>query len=356
MTLRSRAPGKAVLLGEYAVTDGLPAISLAVDRSAEVTLTPCDAGDSGLSAPQIWPEAVPFAVTSDGRLAWDRGSGGWPAVAWTAGLIDRLIEALGAARLAPFKLLVDTSELFIEHAGQGEPVERSKLGLGSSSAISVALTQVLTAHLKRHDDLEGDALLQWLLPVYRAAQEGQGSGIDLATAIHGGLIEFSNQEGEIVTKRHAWPEGLLIDFAWTGRAASTPKLLARYRQWQSSRPDQAAQWHALAADWMAEAHAALIAGEAEHLVRLVGAYGRGMSTIGGWMDVDLTADVHRRIMHRAEQLGLAAKPSGAGVGDLAVIAGTSEDAMVDMRRWLASEHITRVEMEAAGRGASIVTR
>jgi len=348
MRYRCRVPGKAVLMGEYAVTDGLPAYALAVDRFAEVSLSACSNDQAGLRAPQVWPEIIGFQVDDDDRvLDWDSGSDGWSQLGWTAGLIDRLIEVLAPARLAPFQLQIDTSSLFIEHDD-----EHSKLGLGSSSAIAVGLFRVLAGFFGMRA-LRPEALLSTLLPVYQAAQQGQGSGIDLATSIHGGLIEFSNQQGETRVRSRDWPDGLLVDFAWTGRPASTPKLLLCYRQWQQDRPDQAERWHQTASSLLNDGAAALSSGDTDKLVGVLGEYGRGMSTIGGWMGVDLTSDVHLRIMHQAERMGLAAKPSGAGVGDLALIAGTCAEAMAAMRDWLASENILRVEMHPASAGASL---
>ena len=42
--LSARAPGKLVALGEYAVLDGAPAVVLALDRYAEVSIEPSDDG------------------------------------------------------------------------------------------------------------------------------------------------------------------------------------------------------------------------------------------------------------------------------------------------------------------------
>jgi len=341
-----RVPGKAVLMGEYAVTDGLSAYALAVDRCAEISLTPCSSDQASLRAPQVWPDPIRFRIHDNRVIDWDSGGDGWPRISWTAGLIDRLVEVLKPERLTPFRLTIDTSSLFIEHRGQ-----RSKLGLGSSSAIAVGLFRVLAEHLARHESVAPNELLQILLPIYQDAQQGQGSGIDLATAIHGGMIEFSNQTGKTTTRSFERPEGLLLDFAWTGRPASTPALLARYRQWQRARPDQAADWHRTAAGLLGQGAAALTRGDADELVRLLAEYGRRMSTMGRSMGVDLTPDKHKKIMQRAEGLGLAAKPSGAGVGDLAVIAGTCVEAMEEMRRWLQVEDIARVEMSLAANGA-----
>ena len=42
MSIRARAPGKVVALGEYAVLEGAPALVLAVDRYAAATIAPSE--------------------------------------------------------------------------------------------------------------------------------------------------------------------------------------------------------------------------------------------------------------------------------------------------------------------------
>ena len=50
-TVVASAPGKAVLCGEYAVLDGAPAVCMALDRRARVTVTPFEGDWNRVSAP-----------------------------------------------------------------------------------------------------------------------------------------------------------------------------------------------------------------------------------------------------------------------------------------------------------------
>jgi len=377
----AKVPGKAVLIGEYAVTDGLPAYAMAVDRYAKVWLEPCSADACQLEAPQLCADPFFFQLDSNGVVNWDRDHKDWQKVAWTANLIDRLLGGVLDQHLAadskqalmPFRLTIDTSALFLDlpHDDQyddqfdDQSRPRVKLGLGSSSAIAVGLFLVLLQHVQqssRPDDQllpTPESTLNTLLPVYREAQNGQGSGIDLAAAIYGGLVVFSNrQSGQCATEQlrvnsARWPDSLLLDFAWTGRSASTTTLLKHYRQWQQTSPDQATQWNRRARTMLKETAQALSAEDADLLVQLLSAYGRAMSTIGGWMGLDLTPETHLMIMQQAKRLGLAAKPSGAGVGDLALIAGTDAKAMQQMRDWMSTQGITRVAMNLSPEGARV---
>jgi phosphomevalonate kinase len=264
----------------------------------------------------------------------------------TAGWIERLIGDVVSKSLAPFRLVIDTAELFLQHEGR-----EIKLGLGSSAAVLVGLDKVLADYLGRSGDSSPHDTLGRLLPIYRDGQGGQGSGIDLACSIFGGVIEFEARPSGPRVRPRELPAGLELLFVWTGQSASTPALLAMYRDWQRQTPDRFARWIESAGDNLDRFRQALTAGDASAMVELLRAYGRAMSTIGGFMGVDLTPGVHRALMEQADRLGLAAKPSGAGVGDLALIAGVDSRAMERMRRWLSDHGYPALALSPASAGA-----
>jgi len=348
MRVRARVPGKAVLTGEYAVTDGLPAIAMAVDRSARVELTTDAIDEFHVCAPQLGIDALRFEFGPRGRIEWQTDHPRWSRFSMTAGWIEHLLAEVEPGALAPFRLQVDTAELFLEHQGR-----RIKLGLGSSAAVLVGLDRVLATYLGRNADASANETLARLLPVYRDGQGGQGSGIDLACSIFGGLIEFRIGSSGPEVRRCELPAGLELLFVWTGQAASTPELLARYRAWQHRSSDRFERWIETAGSNLDRVRQALVAGDAQAVVELFRAYGRAMSTIGGFIGVDLTPGVHRALMEQADRLGLAAKPSGAGVGDLALIAGADPRAMARMRQWLSDQGHPALALSPADAGAGL---
>ncbi len=145
MTVVASAPGKIVLSGEYAVLDGVPAISMAVGRRAVVTLANSSSGECNLSAPG-------FAGADKYRI------------------LDAVCDGV-----RPEKNIKLDSRAFSDGG--------NKTGIGSSAALTVALV----ASLNESEDVLSEALL-----AHRAAQGGAGSGVDVATAVRGGLIEFGS--------------------------------------------------------------------------------------------------------------------------------------------------------------------
>ncbi len=355
----ARAPGKAVLLGEYAVLDGAPALSMAVNRYARVKLRSCMSDACQVDAPQLGIDPVPFSLTSQGEIRWPTDAPGWSALQRTAELLGYL-HARASRRFGPagpFQLQIDTSELFLpaDQAGQAQAV---KLGLGSSSAVAVALDAVLRRFFggQTESGLTTRALNRLLEP-YRRGQDGRGSGIDLATSLCGGVIGFrlpvgSGDESPLI-ERLTLPPGLMMLFAWTGEPASTSELLELYRRWQAGQPENAQVVFQRMNKIAAQARQSIDRGDAEALMASLRAYGHGMGTMGDQMGVNLVSERHEAIMRRAEELGLVAKPSGAGVGDLALIAGTDPNRIESMRRWLDQQAIPEVALALDDNGVQV---
>ena len=158
----------------------------------------------------------------------------------TLSLVDEVLRGLADEGLAPapgagFRLALDTSAFF-----DTAKAERPKLGLGSSAALTVALAMAFIARAGQTTGHAGDEAnhghwLPRLLALHRKFQGGQGSGVDVATSLVGGLIAYQLHDGgERPTARPlAWPEGLHQRFIWSGRSASTPKFLAILRRWRA---------------------------------------------------------------------------------------------------------------------------
>src|SRR5690554_4910274 len=164
MRWQARAPGKLMLLGEYAVLDGAPALVMAVDRFCKVELSLCEAGEAQIDTPELDQPPLRFQI-ENGRLVWSHPPVGGQAR--TALLIESIIASRLAqgAVLRPFRMRIDTSGLF-----HGQTGARVKLGLGSSAASAVAIDAALSAALGGAAEPSGAATMARLLEATRAAQ------------------------------------------------------------------------------------------------------------------------------------------------------------------------------------------
>lgn len=280
--IRATAPGKVVLAGEYAVLGGAPAVAMAVDRRAYVTIRPGE-GDS-LSSSGVVSEPDPR-------------------------LFDLVREAAGSGPVHG-AVQLDTSAFVDGQSGR-------KLGIGSSAALAVAAACALLPAGSPAGQLQAVATA-----AHRAFQGGLGSGIDIATAVTGGLLRFRMGEAPEALR---WPDGLRFSLLWSGVSATTRERLRGLAGADASaalRPLIAGSEH-LAAAWAAADAAALLAAYRDYVAALLR------------FDVDRGLGIfdagHDRLVSRASEAGLVYKPCGAGGGDVGIVLGTDAGAVAAFR-------------------------
>ncbi|MEN0066461.1 MAG: hypothetical protein AAGA48_30270 [Myxococcota bacterium] len=170
------APGKVVILGEYAVVDGAQAIVRAVDRGVRCTVT---------ASPTVqWT-----TPTGDDRF------------------VARALEAVEAP--AAHYTFSDW-----------RPVESSeKVGLGGSAAATVAA--VVAAARQAGRPVVADEVFAAAFAVHHAVQ-GSGSGIDVAASAHGGWLSFAEGQARPLG---GGPECAVV---FSGQSATTGPRVQRY--------------------------------------------------------------------------------------------------------------------------------
>ncbi len=294
MTIEASAPGKAVLCGEYAVLDGAPAIAMAVSRRARVRVT--ETGDAWhrVSAPGLHPLPAVFRSDAAGSLAWRDGRGDARRFA----LLEQVWRAAAPPWRAGLDLVIDTRPFFREPGGP-------KLGLGSSAALAAALAAALCDAAASTGDLYRTAAV-----AHRHFQDGRGSGVDVAAAVHGGVIGYRMEAGQ--AERLDWPGGLYFELLWSGRPASTAGKLARL----------AAAPRGASADGLGDAAAAAAAcwqaGRAGAILESLRAYTAALRRFSDDHDLGVFDGGHRELAGEAHGYGVVYKPCGAGGGDIGI--------------------------------------
>ena len=329
-SLLASAPGKLVLCGEYAVLEGTPAISAAVNRRARVTLRETS-------------DAAQIVVTTAGFEAGtyryrSTGSGLEPACDQAA--LPLFESAWAAATIDPgagLSIELDTEAFF---SGP------KKLGLGSSAALTVALVHALLTW-------QGDATRADVSSrlVHDVLQQGRGSGVDVATSISGGLIQFqrerSGNSGGAASDRISvsdigWPEGLEAAVLFSGVAASTPMKLKRLDA-QARRPVSdrlAAAAVEAAAAWQGGAVAAVLAATDDFVSSL--------ADFSATYDLDVFGGGHSALIELAAKQGLVYKPCGAGGGDVGVVLGDTADRVAHFTKCAEENGFKLLDLDLVG--------
>jgi phosphomevalonate kinase len=190
-----------------------------------------------------------------------------------------------------------------------------KLGLGSSAASMVA-SQGARA-LARGEDLADPMVRANLFRGVREAhahQQHGGSGIDVAAAVHGGVLRYATDGKDATLRSVELPPGVVLRAFWSGTSARTSELRARVDALLERSPLALARLRLLAAI----AASAVDSRDARAFVRAALDYGRGLDALGRAADAPIVPPAFAELASLAEQDGAAFLPSGAGGGDVAV--------------------------------------
>lgn len=363
----ARAPGKLYIAGEYAVVEpGHRAVLVAVDRFITVHITPCSpAGE--------YAGTISSRLYANGSRSWRRRPQDGQAEA-VGGEDDYIISAIrvvetlvtqGGGRPRSFDLSV-SSEL--------EENDGRKLGLGSSSAVTVATVRaVATFYGMAADDLT----------VYKLAMLASdtvqpiGSGGDIAASAMTGWVAYTSPDrswlrrarqrarvgGSVsdlveadwpgLSVRRLPPPSLRLQAGWTGAPASTPALVADV-QAGSHGADDYAVFLRDSQDCLARLITAIEDDDTAQIMRQIArnrALLAGLSRISG-RTIE-TAEL-ARLVEIALEHGAAAKSSGAGGGDCGIALCTPATDLVALRAAWETAGILPLDLSVYSQDSSAV--
>jgi phosphomevalonate kinase len=285
------APGKLVLLGEYAVLEGFPAIVAAVNRRASGQFVPARAPESELVAIAVRQAAEALGPN---RVALPRGS-----------------------------VLVDTSAFSLNG---------TKMGIGSSAATAAVTVGAVLEMAGVSVADSADLIFDVALASHRAAQGGLGSGADVAASVYGGILQYT-RPGARPASVHRLPalQGAeLVVFA-TGIASSTVDCLKAVAAFAKQRRDAYRHLLPPIADAVMRFQAALYARDTAEIIAAIAAAHTAMDALGQAAGVPIVTPLLAHAALLAGEVGGAAKPSGAGGGDVGVAFLPDPDAANEFR-------------------------
>lgn len=285
-----RIPGKVMLSGEYAVLDGATAVLLPVQRWLNASRA-ADAPAAGYSPVVEAARAIDIAAVAD-----HEAGAGVPHVRF------------------------DRSEL-VEREPDGR---ETKLGLGMSAAEAVA-TIALRYECAGLPWLSSwREVARWAMAAHRSAQQGIGSGADIAACAYGRPLRYRLQgEGFAIEDLPAPAAGqqVPLHLVWTGQPADTRDQVRRYLAWRDKRgaDDQALQARLLKAS--SELAQGWFNAAREELHAALDWHSAVMDEVAAAAGLSYRLPVHARLEAWARRHGGRAKPTGAGAGDMVLLIG-----------------------------------
>jgi len=248
------APGKLFIMGEYAVLDGAPSIVAAVDHGVRCKVTQGDR----VQAPDT-------NFVGPALKAIDAPPRNYEFSTWR-----------------PFNLPF-------------------KVGLGSSAAATVAA--IAAGDFAKRGEIEVNPRLA--AAVHRDVQ-GSGSGLDVWASWVGGVNLFtpSHDDNNYKITKTPCP---VVSVIHTGKVAKTGPRVEMWLGWAAK---ERAYFASMAAECTAQFN--------DDPVKALFRYGKLLTEATLAAGVDYMTENHIKVAKLAAKFGGAAKPSGAGGGDIAI--------------------------------------
>lgn len=338
------APGKMILLGEYAVLEGAPALVAAINRHAAVTIDP-DTDESTVLAPTIDPEPAPFSVDhqtgyvnygDDVSLTTKRRLKYFSSAIKSVFLYFRSQHEM----LPSLAITLDTHQFFDDRL-------QGKLGVGSSAALSVAVAGAYFTALDR--DITKMKFKQEIFFVAQRAhffaQGRMGSGIDIAASAYGGIIEYEIErcQSRSPTSHNSY-NGLYILPIWSGESASTRILVGQVNALKETHPARFYYWLERMTLFAREGCRAFGLGDYRGFMSALHLYFDAMKHLGEESDAPIISPVHQKLADIVYSCGAVYKPSGAGGGDLGIAVTMSPGVLDTVKTRLAEAGFTPIDL------------
>ncbi len=300
---RASAPAKVILTGEHAVVYNEPALVMAINRRAHVTVTTIR-GDSVEFRSTDLKETVQFPISGD---------------------FEHQSEEKVRNRLLPYLTVARQVARKAEYSGGFKVSIQSEIpssaGLGSSAAIGVAMSAALGNCLGvrlRKEQISKIAFESEKL------FHGHPSGIDNLVSTQGGLIVFRRNEGFLPVES---PAKLLLVIGLTNVERSTADQVAKVAETVKAHHDVGQLLLHCIGHLTIETVGALRDGNAEAVGRLL--------SLNHWLvnALGVSNPLLDRLVYASLKAGaLGAKLTGAGGGGcmIALVTREAEDAVAQV--------------------------
>ncbi len=319
------APGKLVVVGEYAVLDGAPAIVAAIDVRARAKVVAISGAES-IFFDAASGRAFYFVVDGSTGLRW---------VGERPDANGEILEAVISACIEypmlfddgpSFRVSMNSDAFFTRIDGRW-----TKLGVGSSAAVLVSLVGALVAELNL--GMPTEKLLAVCHAAHRQFQGGRGSGADVALAVHGGVAVVRREDDSRAVNATAcgWLSGLSALPIWSGTSASTPQLLKCLEEFRRNNPDVYRRHFRRLQALSEQACLAWSESSVSDVLNALADYDETLRALDDVAQIGISTESHERIRRMVERRGAVYKTSGAGGGDFGLALTDSAEILKGVR-------------------------
>lgn len=316
MKVKESAPGKIILSGEYAVLDGASSIILPTKQKATVSIEEGNKIENTFITSAI-NGRFSFKVNNDYSVIWTKEKPGKFGL-----FVESIFKQLRINKTNNIIITIQTNDFYFDDI---------KLGIGSSSAISVAMIKAFDRFYNLK--MTSSEIIKNILNLHHVTQGFKGSGVDIACSYSdNGPIQVSAKSvQEHKWKKIKWPNKLYMEVIFTQKEVSTKSMIEQY---MIVKKDDSIQelisnlikiTEKISYYWLSQ--------DVTNIISSLYQYDLVMRKMDNLAKLNIFSSIHNEIYELAKKYNVFYKPSGAGSSDIGIAFSESLD---DMSKFLQS--------------------
>jgi phosphomevalonate kinase len=314
MKAKASAPGKIVISGEYSVLDGAHAIVMSTTQKAFVTIEEINHSEN-IFYTSAMSQSFDFKINKDYSVIWANDNPGK-----YGSFIEAIFQHLQIDTTHTIAVSIQTKDFYWNEM---------KLGIGSSSAIAVAMVNAFNDFFNlKMDSYE---VLNNAIELHYRSQKYKGSGIDIACSFSGmetiqATMSSIHQKN---WKELSWPKDLYMQVLFTQKEIPTKNMVEGYQAMKKHINIREIIQHLIrvaneiSSFWLSQ--------DVSNIIKSLKHYDLLMREMDEISKLGIFSNVHNQIHLIAKQQNVFYKPSGAGHGDIGL---AFSESLEDLSRFM----------------------
>ena len=302
MKIETLASGKIFLTGEYMALEGGRSILLSTPQKTKVSLIENN-GPNNLFSTSLSKVSYPFEIDEEADIIWLKDN--------PLGLGSILKEAIKkyGKHFTNKSIHIDTHDFFSE---------KRKIGIGSSAAVSVSITEALNQLFG--SELEPKDIIDYALKIHSKSQKSKGSGFDVITSYLGAkAVSCRLQDrGEYEYSQILLPEEIIVIAVLNNSSASTATMIDKYQFAKLKHPKYFSKQSMIMKRQLEFIYSSILKKDSQLMLKNLSKYNDLLFDLDSKFQVGIF-NCHHEMMELAKSMDIFYKPSGAGGGDLGLI-------------------------------------
>ena len=302
MKIETTASGKVFLSGEYMALEGGRAITLSSPQNAKVSISENNESNNILFS-SMSDHEYPFKIDEDMKVIWLEDD-----PKHLGNILKESINQFDKSFSGRY-ISIDTSEFFHHHR---------KIGIGSSSAVSVASTKALNQLFDLR--LTPKEIISHSRAIHNRAQDSIGSGFDIITssmearALSCRVLDNGGYEYEQIEL----PESIKIFVVINDEYVQTSEMIDRYKAAKNQYSDYFYQNAPQMMSELEHLYDSILKKDNKSILRYLNRYNELLVDMDNKFNIGVFTN-HHELIKLARDGGVFYKPSGSGGGDIGLL-------------------------------------